>query len=109
MSAAQASRVVVHSAFRGCVYMLASTVFFATMHACVRYVSAEVHPFEVTFFRNLFGFFALLPWLMIQGLEPLRTRRIGLHFARAGTNVIAMLMFFMALSMTPMVQVQALA
>ncbi len=109
MSAAQAPRAVIHSAFRGCVYMLASTVFFATMHACVRFVSAEVHPFEVTFFRNLFGFFALLPWLIIQGLEPLRTRRIGLHFARAGTNVIAMLMFFMALSMTPMVQVQALA
>ncbi len=109
MSAAQAPRAVIHSAFRGCVYMLASTVFFATMHACVRFVSAEVHPFEVTFFRNLFGFFALLPWLIIQGLEPLRTRRIGLHFARAGTNVIAMLMFFTALSMTPMVQVQALA
>ncbi len=109
MSAAPAPRVVIHSAFRGCIYMLASTVFFATMHACVRFVSAEIHPFEVTFFRNLFGFFALLPWLVIQGLEPLRTRRIGLHFARAGTNVVAMLMFFMALSMTPMVQVQALA
>ncbi len=89
--------------------MLASTVFFASMHACVRYISAEIHPFEVTFFRNLFGFAALVPWLVIQGLEPLRTRHIGLHFARAGTNVIAMLMFFMALSMTPMVQVQALA
>lgn len=89
--------------------MLASTVFFASMHACVRFISAEIHPFEVTFFRNLFGFVALVPWLVIQGLEPLRTRRIGLHFARAGTNVVAMLMFFMALSMTPMVQVQALA
>jgi len=89
--------------------MLASTVFFASMHACVRFISAEIHPFEVTFFRNLFGFVALAPWLVIQGLEPLRTRHVGLHLARAGTNVIAMLMFFMALSMSPMVQVQALA
>jgi drug/metabolite transporter (DMT)-like permease len=89
--------------------MLVSTIFFASMHACVRFVSAEIHPFEVTFFRNLFGFVTLIPWFVIQGLEPLRTRRFGLHFARAGTNVVAMLMFFMALSMTPMVQVQALA
>ena len=89
--------------------MLASTVFFASMHACVRFISAEIHPFEVTFFRNLFGFVALAPWLVIQGLEPLHTRHVGLHLARAGTNVIAMLMFFMALSMSPMVQVQALA
>ena len=89
--------------------MLASTVFFAVMHACVRYISAEIHPFEVTFFRNLFGLLVLAPWFAIQGLEPLRTRRIGLHLARAGSNVVAMLMFFMALSLTPMVQVQALA
>jgi len=89
--------------------MLASAVFFATMHACVRYISAEIHPFEVTFFRNLFGLIVLAPWFAVQGFELLRTRRMGLHLARAGTNVVAMLMFFMALSMTPMVQVQSLA
>ncbi|MDH3317137.1 MAG: DMT family transporter [Gammaproteobacteria bacterium] len=109
MSVAPAPRATIQSAFRGCLYMLASTVFFASMHAFVRFISAEIHPFEVTFFRNLFGFVALTPWLVIHGLEPLRTRRFGLHFARAGTNVVAMLMFFMALSMSPMVQVQALA
>lgn len=88
--------------------MLASTVFFAVMHACVRYISAEIHPFEVTFFRNLFGLAVLVPWFVAQGLEPLRTRHIGLHFARAGSNVVAMLMFFTALSLSPMVQVQSL-
>ena len=101
--------IIKASAFRGCLFMLASTVFFAVMHALVRYISAEIHPFEVTFFRNLFGLVALFPWFVVQGLAPLRTRRIGLHFARAGTNVVAMLMFFMALSLSPMVQVQSLA
>lgn len=109
MNGTAAPRAVIQSAFRGCVFMLASTVFFATMHAFVRFVSNEIHPFEVTFFRNLFGLLALAPWLIVQGLEPLRTQRIGLHLARAGTNVVAMLMFFMALSLSPMVQVQALA
>lgn len=89
--------------------MLASTVFFASMHACVRYISAEIHPFEVTFFRNLFGMLVLTPWFLVQGLAPLKTSRLGLHFARAGSNVVAMLMFFMALSLSPMVQVQSLA
>lgn len=101
--------VATASSFRGCLYMLASTVFFAVMHGCVRYISAEVHPFEIAFFRNLFGLLVLAPWFVVQGLEPLRTSRIGLHFARAGSNLIAMLMFFMALSLSPMVQVQSLA
>jgi len=89
--------------------MLAAAVLFATMHAGVRYISAEIHPFEVTFFRTLFGFIFLAPWFAVQGFALLRTRRLGMHLARAGSNVVAMLMFFMALSMTPMVQVQSLA
>jgi drug/metabolite transporter (DMT)-like permease len=85
-----------------------AAVCYAILHGSVRYISAEIHPFEITFFRNLFGFIVLLPWFVVHGLQPLRTRRIGLHLLRASSNVVAMLMFFMALSMTPLAQVQAL-
>lgn len=89
--------------------MIASTVGFASMHGAVRHVSADLHPFEVAFFRNLFGLFVIMPWFVKQGLRPLRTERFGLHLARALVNVVAMLMFFTALSMTPLAQVQALS
>ena len=93
---------------RGALLMAAAAACYAILHGSVRYISSEIHPFEITFFRNLFGFIVLLPWFVIHGLRPLHTRRIGLHLLRATSNVVAMLMFFMALSMTPLAQVQAL-
>ncbi len=93
---------------RGALLMAAAAACYAILHGSVRYISEEIHPFEITFFRNLFGFIVLLPWFVVHGLRPLRTRRIGLHLLRASSNVVAMLMFFMALSMTPLAQVQAL-
>lgn len=93
---------------RGALLMAAAAVIFAVMHGSVRWVSAEIHPFEVAFFRNLFGFLVLVPWFTTQGLGPLRTKRFGLHLLRASSNVVAMVMFFMALSMTPLAVVQAL-
>lgn len=90
--------------------MVASTIAFAGMHAGVRYLSVkeQLHPFEIAFFRNFFGLLALAPWFIRQGLAPLRTQRLSLHVVRALINVVAMLAFFMGLSLTPIAQVQAL-
>ena len=93
---------------RGSLLMASAAACYAIMHGTVHYLSTQIHPFEITFFRNFFGFIVLLPWFVMHGLQPLRTRRFGLHVVRAGGNVIAMLMFFMALSMTPLALVQAL-
>ena len=97
------------NALRGITLMLASTLFFAGMHAVIRHVSAELHPFVIAFFRNFFGLIVLLPWFIRHGLEPLRTSRFPLHLARATINAVAMLAFFMALSLAPLTQVTALA
>lgn len=94
---------------RGCLLMLVAMLLFAAMHAAVRHVTATVHPFEAAFFRNLFGFIMLAPVFLSRGFEPLRTRRLPLHCLRALFNVAAMLMFFMALSMTPLALIQALS
>lgn len=90
--------------------MTGATVAFAAMHGGVRYLSLELqlHPFEIAFFRNLFGMLVLAPWFLRPGVRPLRTQRFGLHALRAVINVVAMLLFFMGLSLTPIAQVQAL-
>ena len=92
----------------GAAAMIASTVAFAGMHAIVRHLSAELHPFEIAFFRNLFGVFVLLPWLVRSRGRLLATRRFGHHGIRAALNLVAMLLFFMALGNAPLAQVQAL-
>ncbi len=88
--------------------MLASTVLFACMHVTVRLASETIEPFEIVFFRNLFGFVALTPFLIRYGMGLFRTSRVGTHAFRSVLNVVAMGAFFYALSMSPMARVQAL-
>ena len=89
--------------------MAGSMVLFSMMHGTVRLLSDDIHPFEIAFFRNLFGVLTVAPWFIRYGWEPLRTKRLSLHLQRGVLNVVAMLMFFSALSLSPIALVQALA
>ena len=52
---------------QGMALMLVVTIFIVSMHGMIRYLSRELHPFEVAFFRNLFGIPILLPFLIRDG------------------------------------------
>ena len=62
---------------KGALWMVFGAAAFACVAGIVRHVSAELHPFEIVFFRNLFGLVFMLPWLMRNGLGALHTRRLG--------------------------------
>lgn len=94
---------------RGAIMMCLSTVAFAVMHTTVRHVSKELPPFEIAFFRNLFGLAVLMPILIGDRMSFLRTKRLGLHAFRGLLNIVAMLMFFTAVSTTPLAKVTALS
>ncbi|MEC8463195.1 MAG: EamA family transporter, partial [Pseudomonadota bacterium] len=67
---------------RGISLMLLATLSFSGMHATIKHVSTDLHPFEIAFFRNFFGLVALFPFFIRHGLTPLKTSRIGLHVGR---------------------------
>jgi len=104
----QAAGSVINSPIRGITLMFISTFFFATMHAVILYLTEVMHPFEVAFFRNLFGLIFVIPWFIRYGLQPLRTRHLKLHVYRSLVNVVAMFSFFYAISITPLAEVTAL-
>lgn len=95
--------------FLGCATMLASTLLFAAMHTCVRYLSAELHPFEIAFFRTALALLFFIPLIARNNGALLKTNHLKWHFLRASINVIAMLLFFYALSITELAVVQALS
>lgn len=97
------------SPLRGAVLMVGACAGFASMMAIVRLVSAEVHPFEAAFFRNLFGLLFMLPWLLHAGPRRLRTGRPSMHLARAVLGLIAMLLLFTAVALLPLAEVTALS
>lgn len=94
---------------KGIAWMLLSVLLFSAMHAMIKRVSTDIHPFEIAFFRNLFGFVVLAPIFMKQGLAPLRTKRIGLLTWRAVFNATAMAMYFLSISLIPLADATALS
>lgn len=77
-------------------------LLFSSMNAMIRHVSSELHPLEIVFFRSLFGFAAMMPWLTRQGFRVLRTRRPGLIGMRTLLGFISMAMWFSALAIVPL-------
>ncbi len=94
---------------RGIAMVLVATAMFGAMSGGVRHVSTDMHPFEIAFFRNFFGFLSLMPFLMRYGLEPLKTRRYGFLALRGILNATSMTLFFVALTLVPIAKVSALA
>ncbi len=94
---------------RGVGWMIVSTVSAACMHTSVRHVSEGIHPFEIAFFRLLFGFFAVLPFILRLGLAPFRTKRLPLLGLRGVLNTVAMLSWFTALTITPLAEATAIS
>ena len=80
----------------------------SAMHASIRHVSAGLHPFEIAFFRLVFGLLPLLPWFIKLGWSPLKTKRPGMIVFRGVLNLVCMLAFFVALAITPLAEVTVL-
>ena len=79
------------------------------MMVLVRLLGADLHPFEINFFRNVFSLLVLAPVILRHGLRHLRTRRLGLHAFRGVIYGCSQLAFFLALIMIPLAKVSALS
>ena len=89
-------------------WMISYAAAISGMHVCVRLVSEDMHPFQIVFFRNIFGLIAVIPWFIKLGTKPLRTNKFGMLLTRAIINTFAMLGFFMAVSIIPLAEVTTL-
>ena len=99
---------VIPAVIEGALYMTAAAFCFAAMNAAVREASATLHPLEIAFFRNLFALLFILPWLLKGGIRGLATRRFPLHASRAVFGILAMSLWFTAVTLMPLPEVVAL-
>lgn len=93
---------------RGALWMLTSTASFVVMSVVARRLAADIHPFEVAFFRVFFGLLFILPWLLRSGFAALRTRRLPMHGLRSAANLVSLLAWFVAISLMPLADATAL-
>ena len=93
---------------RGVIFMMISALGVVGMNVSIRQIADDIHPFVIAFFRHSIGVCLLMPILIRPGRNPFRTSQLSLHGLRAFFNVIAMLAYFMALTMEPLAKVVAL-
>jgi len=94
---------------RAALLMVASAGCFGAMAITIRLASRQLHPFEIAFFRNVFGLLFTLPLLLRAGPRLLRTRRMPLYLFRCVLGTISMLAAFWAIVNMPMAKAIALS
>ncbi len=94
---------------RAVLLMLGSACLFALMAVVIRLASAQLHPFQITFFRSAFGALFALPLLYVHGWQLLRTPRLGFYVLRCVLGMGGMLAGFWAIVNLPLAEAVALS
>ncbi len=82
----------------GALFILLAELFFASMGAAVKMVTAELPSEMAVFMRNLFGLALMTPLVWRRGLNGLKTGIFHIHLLRSLAGVSAMYCFFYALA-----------
>ena len=92
----------------GALWMCAATTIWACMSALIKHLAVGLHPFEIAFFRTFFAALLMAPYMVRAriGWFPKAHRR--LYLARALVHEGAMLSWFFALTLVPLMDATAL-
>ncbi len=89
--------------------MAASAIAFGLMAGTIRLAASQLHPFEIAFFRNLFGLVFALPLLLRHGVGLLRTDKLRYYVLRCAIGIASMLCGFWAIVNLPLAQAVAIS
>ncbi len=84
--------------------VLIAELCFAGVSALVKHASQTLPYEHLVFFRNLFAFILLLPWLYRRRTTAFKTEQLPLHLLRAVVGIAAMYLFFLVIATIPLAQ-----
>ncbi len=82
-------------------WMLAASLFFATMAVCVKFASVSFNASELVFWRGLIGMAVMGAWARSQGTS-LATRHAGMHAWRSLVGVLSLGAWIYAIARLPL-------
>jgi len=88
-------------------WMVAASLFFATMAVCIKIASAWFHPAELVFYRGVIGMGIMALWARSQRTS-LVTRYPGMHAWRSMIGVLSLGAWFYAIAGLPLVTAMTL-
>jgi len=87
---------------RAALWIVLSGICAVMMNVLIRVAAQSMHPFEVAFFRCLFGLVLVLPWIVRDGPGLLRSRNAGFYLLRAGVGLVSMATWFYGITVVPL-------
>src|ERR1700757_5038834 len=87
---------------RAALWILLSGVCAVLMNVLIRIAAQAMHPFEVAFFRCLFGLVLVLPWIIRGGPGLLRSRNAGFYLLRGAVGLVSMATWFYGITVVPL-------
>ncbi len=93
---------------RGVCWMLLCGLSLTLMAAIIRHMSGELHTFQIVLFRTALGLVFMMPWLVRNRFDGLRTRKVPWYMARAIATCIATVGYFYALAKIPLADAVAI-
>ena len=79
---------------RAAMLVSAGSMTLVVMATLVKYLGQDLPAMEILFFRSAIGFLFVLPLFARDPLEPLRTKRPGMHLVRGAIGAIGNACFF---------------
>ncbi|MGY2979697.1 DMT family transporter [Thermostichus sp. OS-CIW-31] len=95
--------------WQGVALKLLATACFACLGAIIRLNTPALHPFQIVFLRNLFGFLTLSPLVLRAGIQSLHTAKMEFYLLRSAISTVGMLLSFWAASLLPLAEATALS
>src|SRR5262245_8772778 len=83
---------------RAAALVSAGSLTLVVMATLVKYLGSELPAMEILFFRSAIGFLFVLPLFARDPMEPLRTKRPGMHLVRGAVGAVGNACFFWTLT-----------
>ncbi|MDC0226492.1 DMT family transporter [Alphaproteobacteria bacterium] len=78
---------------------ISATMFGALMASSVKYLSNDLHPITICFYRCLMGLILISPFMIKNNFHQLRSKNIKLQLYRSIINIFSMIFWFSAIGM----------
>lgn len=93
---------------RGGLWMALGGLGFSGAMAIAKWLATDIHPFELNFFRCVFGLVALAPLFLRGGRGIVATRCMGLHVGRGLLGGVGQICVYYALAFLPLAVITAI-
>ena len=96
------------SSIKSAIWMLFASLNFALLNTLVKFLSKDFHLTQIIFFRSFFAVIFILPWMLNDGLNSLKTNSYRLQLCRSVLALVAMYMWFFSISNIPLAKATAI-